>query len=565
MNYKNQQGFLMIVAVLLIMVIGCLGVTVAYMIASGALQNSNFTQSEKAFDIATSGLEKATRFLATPFLTGTNPRIACGSLTGNSYLTNSSFGSGTFTATTIAGSPSYASSALNGALTYNATSVTLTSTTGFAATGRVIIDGERINYSAISGNNLIGLIRGADNTVAAAHANGAYAAQYQCSLDAIGYIPNSTSPLYQREQQQNVELPEGWAVGAATGTDFTLTHWNYPNALAWTDASITANNSQGWTFVDWLLWWLSGGNQNNTNNLNTITMLSNGEAWSAGDQYTYKFIFFHLLGTTWNKLAVSGACIGQNLSGISAVSADEAWAVGSRYQITNCSSGNYRYTILYWNGSSWTELSSATTPSIPNDGNSSTIETLNAIQVIATTNTGIGNIGFTVGQNGRILKYNGSNWTQDSSPTSQNLTSVFVTSTSEAWAVGAAGTILKWNGSSWSTVSSPTGTQLNSISMLDTNGDGLADYGWAVGNSGVAIKYVSGTWSSQNIGGANNYQTVAIPNTNEAWAAGGSGSMYHWDGASWTSISSDETVQLNEIAMVAPTSRPTSGWHEVFP
>jgi len=545
MNYKNQQGFLMIVAIFLIMVIGSLGVAVAYMIASGALQNNNLTQSEMAFNLANSGLEKATRFLATPLLTGANSRITCGSLIGNSDLTNSNFGDGEFTVTTLTGSPSYASSTLNGALTASAKFLTLANTTGFAETGRIIIDTERINYSAISGNNLIGLIRNTDNTIAAAHANGSSAAQYQCSLDSIVSVPNSISPLYQREQQQNVELTEGWAVGNRSGNNFIFGHWNYPTELAWTYQNITDST--------------------NKDNLNGVSLLSNAEGWVVGNENRNNFTFLHLLAGAWDQSLLSGACSGQNLYGISAVSSKEAWAVGQVYRSTSCNSGNYRYTILYWNGSTWTKLSSATTPSIPADSNSSTIRTLNAVQVIATTSTGVGNVGFAVGLNGRILKYNGGNWTQDASPTTQNLTSIFVTSASEAWAVGAAGVILKWNGSSWSTVSSPTGTQLNSISMIDTNADGLANYGWAVGNSGVAIIYNGTNWSSQNIGGGVTYKGVAVPNSNEAWVVGASGNIYHWNSSAWSLIDTVGSAQLNAIAIISPVSHPTSGWHEVFP
>ncbi|MDX1902413.1 MAG: hypothetical protein SFW66_10530 [Gammaproteobacteria bacterium] len=542
---RSQQGYLMLVAVLLIMVIGFLGVSVAYMISSSAFSTNQFTQAETAFDIAASGLEKSTRFLQTPFLTGTNPRTACSAITGESNLTDSSVGSGTFTATTVSGSPFYANTTLNGALTASATSLTLTSTTGFAPSGRVSIDREAISYSSISGSSLVGLKRGIDNTIASTHASGTYVSQFQCSLDSIGYIPNSSATLWKNEQQQGIQLQEGWAVGDRSGNSFILTHWNYPTALSWTNASIS--------------------NPSNRVNLNAISLLSNADGWATGDTSGTNFIFLHLLGSTWNVSVVAGACSGQNINGISAVSATQAWAVGVRTRATTCSSGNYRYTILYWNGASWVELTPSTSPSIPADGTSSAIQNLNAVHVINTTGTGAGTIGFAVGQSGTILKYNGSNWVTDTSSVTNNLFGVYVVSMSEAWAVGASGRILKWNGSTWSTVTSPTTTQLNGITMLDTDGSGTANYGWAVGNSGVAIVYNGSSWSSQNIGGSTTWWSVAIPQLNDAWAAGNGGNIRHWDGSAWNTVSSDESAALNAIAFVSPQSKPWSGWHEIFP
>ncbi len=536
---RKQQGYLMIVAVILIVIMGVLGMAVAYMISSGAAATNFFAQAENAYQLANSGLEVATRELLTPFLSGSNPRLACASLTGNSAVTNSGFDNGEFTVT--ASAPNYVNNTLSSAITASATSLSLTNAAGFASSGRIVIEGEHINYASISGNTLLGLQRGADGSRAASHVSGAYASQYQCSINSLGGIPSVTSATYQAETQQAIQLPEIWAVGNSSGNNFMLTQWNYPTELQWSVDTI-----------------------NNTNrvNLNDISLLSNADGWAVGNTNSTNFIFLRYQNSAWSVVVRTGACSGQNLLGVSSVSATEAWAVGVRARSTSCSSGNQRYTILRWNGSTWTELTPSVSPTIPADNNNN--QNLNHVSVIDTDGNGTGNIGFAVGNSGQILEYNGSNWLADSSPVTNNLFGIIVVSASEAWAVGASGRILRWNGSTWSTFTSPTSTQLNSVSMLDLNNDGLADVGWAVGNNGVAITYNGSSWSSANIAGGANYFGVVTINASEAFAVGAGGAIRHWDGTAWTTTASGLSVQLNMLAYIGPLSQPWSGWQQIF-
>lgn len=63
------------------------------------------------------------------------------------------------------------STTLNGAITATATSLILTSASGFRAPGRLIIGTEVIGYETISSNTLGGLTRGLEETTAAAHSD----------------------------------------------------------------------------------------------------------------------------------------------------------------------------------------------------------------------------------------------------------------------------------------------------------------------------------------------------------------------------------------------------------
>ena len=64
-------------------------------------------------------------------------------------------------------------SLLNGLLTINASTITVDSVSQFPATGTLLIDSEQITYTTLnsSANTITGLTRGANGTVAAAHAD----------------------------------------------------------------------------------------------------------------------------------------------------------------------------------------------------------------------------------------------------------------------------------------------------------------------------------------------------------------------------------------------------------
>jgi hypothetical protein len=66
-----------------------------------------------------------------------------------------------------------ATTLLNGTINSSVTTIVVNSTTGFAATGRILIDSELITYSGKTGTDFTGCTRGALGTTAAAHTTGA--------------------------------------------------------------------------------------------------------------------------------------------------------------------------------------------------------------------------------------------------------------------------------------------------------------------------------------------------------------------------------------------------------
>jgi hypothetical protein len=536
---RGEQGYFLFIAVVMILIIGVMGSIIAYTNANRSMLSVSQQNGLKVFYNAESGLEIVTRYLSRPNFSSP-ARIGCASVTGYGQLTNASLNGGTFTAT---GSKVFAVDTLNGALTAAATTIPVVSSTGFAASGRLIIDGEAIDYAAISGNSFIGVTRGTGGTTASSHVSGAGVGQYQCSLDVQAGIPTIAAAVYERDLQWQVQLQDGYAVGARSGNNDTIVNWNRIAEVAWSDNSYAA----GSTF---------------RGALNGISMLSNADGWSVGDVANSSFIFLRWNGSAWTLTAQAGACSGQHLRGVSMVSANRGFAVGARYRPACASSGNFRYTIQYWNGSAWSLLTPSTSPSLPADA--STNQNLNAVHVIDTNGDGLPNIGFAVGNSGTILRFNGTNWVTETSSITQDITGVYTVSASEAWAVGAGGRVWKWNGSIWSLFfTSPSTTALNAISMLDTDGDGVANFGLAVGGSSKVEQYNGTSWSESDLGSAA-FNAVDIYDTQDAWLVGAGGVAYHWDGSSWTSVASATSVSLTGISLIHYGQPPTAAWRQVF-
>ena len=68
---------------------------------------------------------------------------------------------------------------LNGSHSNSVTTLTLTSTTGLDAAGKVHIGTEEVSYTAISGNDITGCTRGANSTTAAAYSSGVAVTQFE--------------------------------------------------------------------------------------------------------------------------------------------------------------------------------------------------------------------------------------------------------------------------------------------------------------------------------------------------------------------------------------------------
>ena len=107
--------------------------------------------------------------------------------------------------------------------------------------------------------------------------------------------------------------------------------------------------------------------------------------------------------------------------------------------------------------------------------------------------------GWAVGYKGTILHWNGSAWSAVTSPTTNTLTSISMVSANDGWAVGlgatsTGGTFLRWNGSAWSIFDNPSTYPLYSVAMVSA-ADGWATTWSSATWSSVILRWNGSIWA----------------------------------------------------------------------
>lgn len=507
-SLRQQLGYLTLVTVALIIIVGFIAVALAYITFSSSFATINVQQSTAALYLAESGLEDATHEL-------TNYDIAVRSNCSGLSLSNS-IGDGTYTVTGSGPSAPAPPSTLSAAVTATATTIPVTSSASYQSAGRLMIDREYINYTSISGNNFVGVIRGVDGTVAASHASGARVAQLQCNLTSDGGVPTLSPGTSggKRILTEAVQLEEGWAAGnRVNNSTWDVPHWNRPTEKTWTQQSPAVSGAQ---------------------NLAGVSAVSNADVWVVGANARA----LHYDGAAWSNLA-TGIAGGTTITAVSAISSREAWISSSQGR------------VYKWSGSSWAQSSG---PS----------GTLNGISMVDTDGDGVAEAGWTVGSTRVAFQYNGSTWASANTGITVNLNSVSTLSSTDAWAAGTGGRIFHWTGSgSWTIVTTPsTSPTINSISMIQSGG---LDIGWAVGTTSTAWYYNGSSWTSKATGlaGGLTINEVVTISPNEAWLVDSSGHIYEWNNSTWTLIFTASTA-LTTIDIVHSGTQPYAGWKENF-
>lgn len=159
-------------------------------------------------------------------------------------------------------------------------------------------------------------------------------------------------------------------------------------------------------------------------------------------------------------------------------------------------------------------------------------------------------MGIAVADDGVILHFNDSIWTQAESPVSNNLNAVYYLSPTLAWAVGNNGTILKFNGSVWFQQESPVNVILNDVCFTDET------HGWAVGNT--ILFYDGNSWEVQEI--ASGLKTVSFATPEEGWAAGSWGALKHYLNGEWVNDGSLNDFDFTGICMTNQNSVLLNGY-----
>lgn len=553
MILKKQKGFLTLILAAMIVIVGFIGVAIAWMTFGSGFAVNNFQEGNSALFLAESGLEQALHKIYTPTLAN---RVSCASL--STPITNN-LGSGSYS-TTVTGitswpfsasntipNPNYVTSptTLNGALTATSstTSITVTSTANYQPFGRIMVDRELINYTYIDATHFNGIERAVDGSTLAAHANGAPVAQFQCNLTSTGGSPTLTptnpgDPGGVRKISQNIQLQEAWTVGAFNTTNPNL--GNYRETV-----------------------WAYFTNSFASSNLNSISMVSYADGWAVGDVTTTANIL-HWNGSTWAITGITGLPA-RTLNSVYCVSGSECYAAGDK-------STGKPFFVNWTGGPNWVQI----TP-----GGSTKNKGIYSVHCPASNNCWA--IGQHSGSNEDIYFWNGSTWTGSdatSPPNSlnaQDYFSVFCAATNNCWTVGVNAQFGQYNGTGWSNFSASTApSNLPSVQYNSVFCNSTSDC-WAVGapSAGAVIGHWDGTkWTRDTTATANvtaiNLEAVTCANSSDCWVVGdntgGQPVIAHYDGTNWNNvtISGFQNAPLLGVDIIRPQSKPFSAWQENF-
>ncbi len=233
-------------------------------------------------------------------------------------------------------------------------------------------------------------------------------------------------------------------------------------------------------------------------------------------------------GTQWQADAPpSGTPANRMMQGVWSDGPSNAWAVGELS------------TVLRWGGSSWSIVSDSLRPAAIRDG-------YNAVW-------GVGSDVWAVGNSTILHCRSASSCANESSGASSALLAVWGTSATNVLAAGDNGRIIRFDGTTWSAMNSPTTRALARIS-----GTGPNDV-WAVGDS-VLLHYNGSQWSNVPMTGDLAWIRSHVPNATERaangifrgmtsmalWARGPRevylggqyGGMVRFDGSGWFEVNS---------------------------
>jgi hypothetical protein len=254
------------------------------------------------------------------------------------------------------------------------------------------------------------------------------------------------------------------------------------------------------------------------------------DAWTAGVYFSpttssFRTLAEHWNGSSWTLTPTPNPLANQQLNGVAAISPANAWAVGFA---NNSGWATNRTMIVHWNGTLWTNVASPN-PTAGED------ELWGVWAASATDVWAVGDYTASGGVKKTLAEHwNGTGWSviPTPNPTSyDDFHRVFGSSSTDVWAVGTvysgefAPLVAHWNGVRWSVVPSPS------------LGDSYIRGGWATSSTDA---WIVGEWD----GPAPTYTVHQL--------------VYHWNGTSWTSVSSPSS-QSYELDGVAARST-TDAW-----
>lgn len=141
------------------------------------------------------------------------------------------------------------------------------------------------------------------------------------------------------------------------------------------------------------------------------------------------------------------------------------------------------------------------------------------------------NFVYTVGDSGKIYKWDGTSWTEEQSPTTEWLGGVTIIAENDVWISGEEG-VWHYNGAFWVQEAEYPTTACYGIDHVS------ADSVWVAGVG--KIHFYNGTaWSTSSVGsGYTGYKImdISMNSPSDGWAISSAGEVFHYNGFSWAPV-----------------------------
>lgn len=274
-----------------------------------------------------------------------------------------------------------------------------------------------------------------------------------------------------------------------------------------------------------------------TQDLRGIWGSSPSDVWAVG----YATIL-HYNGTSWSSVPSPVSGRSQLLFGVWGSSASDVWAVGADYegQMSDEPGSPFPPVILHYDGTSWSSVSTDATLQFYS------IWGANASDVWA-------------GGAEEIMHFDGSAWAITSTGVASPTYGIAGTSSSNVWFVGSSllhdGWISHWGGAGW--LGRPATT---TYPVTDVWANSASDV-WAL-TSGQILHYDGTSWSSVSSGLATNLALTDMWGTSSSnmWAVTSGypgelgGTIRHYDGTTWVTVSSGTAPNFFRIWGTSPSN-----------
>lgn len=164
-------------------------------------------------------------------------------------------------------------------------------------------------------------------------------------------------------------------------------------------------------------------------------------------------------------------------------------------------------------------------------------ETLNIAPDLLDVWTTSASNAWAVGEYGFVLRWNGSSWQRQSTPSLATLYSVWALSSNEAFAGGDNGTLLRWNGTAWTSMSFPTTSRVFAIWGTAANNV------FAATDVGEILRYNGTAWALQTtVTGNATLLGLYGSSATDAYVVGTGGTMLRYNGTTWSAFNSPDAV-----------------------